>query len=280
MLKQELKFILKKNKRSGANSLYLRSLLKEYLQVLVLSFLYNDRQYQDKLIFTGGTCLRHLFDLPRLSEDLDFDCVSELETGAIADDIQTYFTNSYGYRELKISIKQKGKQILLKFPLLRELELADSGESNWLYIKLDLSLVAEGSFETHKTARSIFGYNFVALHYDLPSLFAGKVNAILTRELKVGRENKETIKGRDFFDLLWYLKKGVKPNLQFLEKKLSWPELSIEDLGKKIDKKVELACSKYKQDFRNDLLPFIEAEMFVNNYVDNYFDEYQRLKQW
>ena len=70
MLIDDLKIIVDRNKEM--NSLYLRNLLKEVLQIYTLNFVYTS-VYADKFLFKGGTCLRFCFDLPRLSEDLDFD---------------------------------------------------------------------------------------------------------------------------------------------------------------------------------------------------------------
>ena len=57
---------------SGAqNLLFRRNLLKEYLQVVVLDYLYSHPDYSE-LVFYGGSCLAHCFGLKRLSEDLDF----------------------------------------------------------------------------------------------------------------------------------------------------------------------------------------------------------------
>ena len=53
------------------NNLFKRTLLKEYLQIVILDYLYSHPQYSD-LVFYGGSCLAHCFGLNRLSEDLDF----------------------------------------------------------------------------------------------------------------------------------------------------------------------------------------------------------------
>ena len=53
------------------NNLYKRNLLKEYLQIVVLDFIYSHPVYS-QLLFYGGSALAHCFDLQRLSEDLDF----------------------------------------------------------------------------------------------------------------------------------------------------------------------------------------------------------------
>lgn len=56
--------------RETASSIFKRNLVKEYLQVLILSFLYSHEDYRN-LVFYGGSSLRHCYGLPRLSEDLE-----------------------------------------------------------------------------------------------------------------------------------------------------------------------------------------------------------------
>jgi len=70
---EETKTILKDliAKSETNNKLFKRNVLKGYLQVLVLDFIYSDPDYS-QLFFYGGSCLAHCFGLNRLSEDLDF----------------------------------------------------------------------------------------------------------------------------------------------------------------------------------------------------------------
>jgi predicted nucleotidyltransferase component of viral defense system len=277
MIIEYLEKIIKNEKQKNSNKLYLRSLIKEYLQILVLEYIYTSDKYKSNLIFTGGTCLRHIYGLERLSEDLDFDFLKDFDTKELAEDIRIYFKSKMKYTDLNISIKQKGKQILLKFPCLKSLDLANESESDFLYIKMDLEKVLGKSFKTEKTSKNIFGSNFVALHYNLPSLFTGKITAILTRNLLEGKENRETIKGRDFYDLLWYLKKDVRVNMEFLQERLM-EQISIQDLTKRLNEKVILATTKYSNDFKNDLLPFIKNAEFIQDYVKNYQNEFNRYE--
>ena len=90
MIVNNLKIILDKN--NDKNSLYLRNLLKEQLQNYILNYIYNS-QYGEKFIFKGGTCLRFCFELPRLSEDLDFDVedFSRFDFNKFIEDIKNYF---------------------------------------------------------------------------------------------------------------------------------------------------------------------------------------------
>lgn len=278
MILSYIKEIVSEELNKGSNPLYIRSVIKEYLQILVLEYIYTSNEFKSNLIFTGGTCLRHFYGIDRLSEDLDFDFIKPVDTKEIASKIGDYFKSSLKYSELTISIKQHGKQILLKFPILRKIGFAEANESEMLYIKIDVTLLDVKSYKIERTSKNAFGYNFVALHYDLPSLFAGKISAILTRNLLTGKDNAQTIKGRDFYDLLWYLKKGVQVNINLVMEKTKIPNLDLEGLKNLVDHKVNLACTRYKNDFANDLVPFINNKNFIIDYVDNYLEEYKRYK--
>lgn len=275
MINEYLEKLTREEERKGSNILYVRSILKEYLQILVLEYIYTSYKHKTNLIFTGGTCLRHIYNIERLSEDLDFDFLREVDTQEMAENIKRWFESKMRYNDLNISIKQRGKQILLKFPCLKQLNLASKSDSDFLYIKIDLEKVSGKSFNTEKTSKSVFGSNFVALHYDLPSLFTGKIVAILTRNLLKGKENREMLKGRDFYDLLWYLKKGVVLNKELLEEKLG-KKIDNQELKKILNEKVAMATTKFKNDFKNDLLPFISNHRFLEDYLKNYQNEFNR----
>jgi len=72
MIKQILKRIVQDKKLQGKSKFLIRNYLREYIQYLVLSLLYNQKKMKN-LVFKGGSCLRICYGLPRLSEDLDFD---------------------------------------------------------------------------------------------------------------------------------------------------------------------------------------------------------------
>src|SRR3990167_3080723 len=72
MIEQILQEIVQEKKLQGNGKSLIRNYLKEYIQYLVLSLLYNQNKMKN-LVFKGGSCLTLCFHLPRLSEDLDFD---------------------------------------------------------------------------------------------------------------------------------------------------------------------------------------------------------------
>ena len=275
MIYKELEKIVLDSKRKGNSEIYIRNLLKEYLQIYVLNYIYTNKEYNKNLIFTGGTCLRHFYNLPRLSEDLDFDYNREFNSKNLLDNLLGYFQSKYQYTDMSPALKQDGKQILLKFPILRSLNLTQGNESEMLYIKIDLKPNPSDTYKTEISSKSMSGFNFVALHYDLSTLMAGKILAILTRKQLIGKDNRETVKGRDYFDLLWYLKQEIMPNIERISAVLN-EKITMGDLKERLDNKVTILMSNYKNDFKSDLLPLIENQDFIPIYIDNYMEEYNR----
>ncbi|PIP87766.1 hypothetical protein COW80_04150 [Candidatus Beckwithbacteria bacterium CG22_combo_CG10-13_8_21_14_all_01_47_9] len=280
MIINELKEIIREQTQKGLSGAYIRNALKEYLQVYVLNFLYTTDQYKQALIFTGGTCLRHCFNLNRLSEDIDFDQLAAIDVKQLANSLSDYFSKKYLYSDLKISIKQKGRQLLLKFPVLQALKLVSQSESDWLYVKLDISLSDSKKFQTKTTLKNIYGFNYVMKHYSLADLMSGKIAAVLTRQRFWGESNQTTIKGRDYFDLLWFLDKQIIPNLSRINDLIK-ETLSSKELVERLNEKVDLATSKFKLDFKRDLLPFVTlSETSISDYLESYQDNYLEKVQY
>jgi predicted nucleotidyltransferase component of viral defense system len=270
MILEELKKIVREQQRAGRSENYIRNALKEYLQVYVLYFIYTTPQYRQNLIFTGGTCLRHFFDLQRLSEDLDFDCVTKCDSTALANDLKEFFNKKYKYHDVRTAIKQGGRQILLKFPVMKLLGIAENTDSDWVYVKIDLSPLASAHYATQTSTKSSYGMNYAAKHYDLPSLMAGKLHAVLMRQ-------RHAIKGRDYFDLLWFVKKAIRPNLQRLSDMLERP-VTLDELRTEIDKKVASFASRHKGNFESDMIPLLSDPNMVPIYIDSFHEEYLRSR--
>jgi len=278
MIDQELASIVQQEQVKGTHQPYIRSLLKEYLQIRILFFIYTTKEYDQNLIFTGGTCLRHFYNIERLSEDVDFDYLDNINVNQLQQDLEDYFVKKEKYNQIQISVHQRGDQILLKFPVLYQLGLANFSQSDLLYIKLDLSANLSPHYSVITSSASKCGFNFVAKHYDLPDLMAGKIHAILSREYLRGKDNRLSVKGRDYYDLLWFVKQAIKPNLARLSDLLG-RRVSSADISQELDRKVDLITTKLKTDFKNDLLPFLLNPEAVPGFVDNYQDEYNRHKK-
>lgn len=183
------------------------SRVRELLQIIALKIMY-DKDSLDRLVFVGGTALRILFDLRRFSEDLDFSLHEKggYDFQKMMDELKSGF-NLYG---LKVDIKVKDSKTVhcahLKFSkILKELGLSPLADQK-ITIKLDVDTNPPKGARVEKTMVNKT-YMFYVTHNDLPSLFAGKLHACFYRKF---------VKGRDFYDFIWYLGKKIKPNYELL----------------------------------------------------------------
>ncbi|MCP4755607.1 MAG: nucleotidyl transferase AbiEii/AbiGii toxin family protein [Proteobacteria bacterium] len=190
---------------------YLVNCLKEYIQLYVLECIYNDSSLK-KFIFTGGTALQKCFGLDRLSEDIDVDSPTAINHTLISERIGEYFKNAYGYKDLSVSVKGRQKTIYLKFPVLKQLSLSEPNESEQVFVKIDIAPLVSDNYSTRISVINRHNINVLVKHYDLPSLFAGKLHAVVTRSYFKGRKSEIAFKGRDFYDLFWFLNRKEQPN--------------------------------------------------------------------
>ena len=265
MVIQNLKAVLTKS-GSLENRDFVRNLLKEELQVFVLNFVYTST-YKN-LIFTGGTCLRKFYGLPRISEDLDFDINNtSFDFDGFQKDLKEYFVKDLQYRNL--DLKFKNLTVFLKFPVLREIGFSTASDTDILFLRLDFSFNKDSHFNTETQLFSAYDFSFLAKTYDFGTLLANKIAAFLTRGYKKGPEQSESFKGRDVFDLIWMLgeakKTGSRVNLQRISGLLGIKDKK--DLRKKILEKIEKIDSK---DLYNDLRPFFKDTGFVDNFCQNF----------
>ena len=265
MIIDSLKKIVDQNRE--VDPLYLRNLLKENLQYYVLNFVYGSK-WGENLLFKGGSCLRMFFDLPRLSEDLDLDFINK-DSFVLANfllDLEKYFSRTLQYKNLQTKLSGKENIIYLKFPLLDKLGLAESGEkTKILFLRVDLAWAVGKKYKTEISLKSTYDFSFLVRRYSLEDLFAGKIAAILQRTSKEKGGVKPRTKGRDYFDLAWFLEKKITPNFGYLQEIVSIDTQA--DLKLKLKKKIEALDLKILQD---DLMPLFKDKVFVRNFVKNY----------
>lgn len=284
VIEEKLRNIVAKLNREKIPSQYIRTALKEYMQSYVLNFIYGESDYGNVFIFTGGTCLRKVYGLSRLSEDLDFDITEEVDIKVFSEELKNYFVKKYMLKGVSVSIKQNGRQVLLKLSVLQKLGLATFNESPMLYLKLDITKSMSNRYKLQTKLLNDFDFNYLAKFYDFGTLMTGKIMAILYRNRLWGKENLETIKGRDYYDILWFLEKKVEPNYErayeLIQKEASVVVSDKSKLWDMVDAKVNLATTKFKEDFKRDLLPFIDNNNILSGYVDSYLDNYKREQEY
>jgi len=267
MLKDILKNLTAEKKQAGLPDFVIVNFLKEVLQFPVLSFIYNRQAYKN-MIFTGGSCLRACYGLPRLSEDLDFDLTAvdfkKLDLKKMGEELVTYFQNDF---LLPVSYRSQGSvRLYLKFPILKELGLLYGEGSDFLYVKIEPSQSQFKKFNTELTPLSTYGFNFLVKNYDLKFLMTGKIMAILERQWFKGEDNTIDIKGRDFYDLYWYLTKGVEPDFVTLAQRFNIK--NEKSLKKILKQKIEQEVSGEKLAY--DLKNFFADQPFVAGFCKNY----------
>jgi len=191
-----------------------RNVAREYLQARILESLQRSGA-MIPLAFHGGTALRFLYGIPRYSEDLDF----ALEREASRYGLPAYLTalrtalSTEGYQiGLRVSERKVVHSALVRFPgLLYELGLSPHrDEVLAVKIEVDTNPPAGAGLETTVVRRHVL---LQLQHHDRASLLAGKLHAILQRPY---------VKGRDLYDLLWYLSDPAwpAPNLALLNNAL------------------------------------------------------------
>lgn len=248
-----------------------RILLKEFLQSYVLDFLYNHPIYRS-LNFYGGTCLHIVYDLNRLSEDLGLDNGAQIDLSALEDDLLDVFQHSFGYQDLTIKPQRSAQgilRLLLKFPILYPLGLSPHGNEA-LHLKLEVSHHNQVA-EVINTPVFFHGRSFVPAHFSLETMMAGKMIACIERNFQRGSEDI-FIKGRDFYDLLWFMQQNIQP----LEEKLAQDgktsytsKTAMLELRKKIH---QIKTS----DLATDLLPMFESRIFIEAWLESFHQNFDR----
>ncbi len=201
------------------------NLAREYLQARILEGLQDSGAFLGWALL-GGTALRFLYSLPRYSEDLDFSTFGPSEKGRFRSSLlavsRGLAAEGYAVR-LKVKDEKVVASAFVTFDgLLHELGISPH-RSAALSVKVEVDRrPPEGAGISTTIVRKHVTLNIA--HHDRPSLLAGKLHAILSRRYT---------KGRDLYDLIWYLsdRSWPEPNLPFLNAALEqtgWngPELN------------------------------------------------------
>jgi len=225
-----------------------RNALKEIMQEIALLGLWRSKFFEHAA-FYGGTALRICHGLDRFSEDMDFTLLSP----APGFNINSYQSSlereleSFGF-EVTIEKKEKSINSKIESAFLKANTMTHflkikapfkTHRDEKIKIKLEIDTDPAPGFGTE----SIYHFEPIPYSirlYDLPSLFSGKMHALLFRR------RKSNIKGRDWYDFVWYVSNSVPLNLGYLRNKMvqtkDWPTdkpLTGEDIIAILKSKIE-----------------------------------------
>lgn len=212
-------------KKQGRHGQKILNLIKEDpLHLMVLDFLYTHKTYKGCVMY-GGSILRMAYDLPRMSVDLDFQIDVPLDQESFQKEISDYFKDKYGYKNVRLSFGTEEKDTMvvkINFSGLEAFKIPDVAFTT-LKIRVDLNRFDTGVFQ--QVLIPIRNeYAIDVRTYPIATLMASKIAAALNRvQYGVSDSSGQSLladyKGRDIYDLIWYLQKGVIPNLRYLAKK-------------------------------------------------------------
>lgn len=253
--------------------------LREILQEVALLGLWRIKFFEHAA-FYGGTALRILFGLDRYSEDLDFSLLKpskDFSMGLFGESLKRE-VESYGF-DVDIVHKAGVSQIdsaFLKANTHRELLMIGAGESvvrgvhprQNLKIRIEVDTDPPGGFET-ESRYVLQPIPFAVRTYTLPDLFAGKLHAVLCRRWK------SRAKGRDWYDLVWYVSHHPEVRLSHLEARMrqtgDWDgkrnlsaEKAIELLHARID------ITEVDQ-IRQEVAPFVKDQRSLDVWSREFF---------
>jgi predicted nucleotidyltransferase component of viral defense system len=252
-----------------------RNHLKQALQSLVLDYIYNHSLYRG-LNFYGGTCLHIIYNLNRLSEDIDFDNSLGINLDHLGNDLFGHFQKNWRYSEITVKRQESETGIIrltLRFPVLYELGLSPHRDE-MLHLKVEVSQHPQSAI-IQRTPVIHFGRSFVPSHFSLETMMAGKMLACLERSFQIGSTGI-AIKGRDFYDLLWFMQQRIHPLEQKLERD-GVESYTVASAMFALQKKVEQIK---RRDLEIDLLPLFEQHAFIEAWIASFHANFDAFLQY
>lgn len=257
-----------------------KNAIKEVIQEIVLCGL-SKSGFFDDAAFYGGTALRIFYGLDRYSEDLDFSLLYKNKDF----DMKKYFPiledtiKSFGLN-VEIELKNKTKDSNIQSAFLKgnttehlllfypDDTIAGINSNEKVKIKFEIDTMPPG-LATYETKYRLLPIPYSAKLYDEPSLFSGKIHALICRSWK------SRVKGRDLYDYIFYLARNTEFNLPHLREKLIDSNY--------IDESVKLSCDTVKdmlikrfneinfEEAKLDVMPFIKDTSVLDIWSKNFF---------
>lgn len=255
--------------------------LREVMQEIALAAL-SRTDFFEKAAFYGGTALRIFHQLDRFSEDLDFSLLSTDPDFSLEPYFQSLM-KEFAALGMNVSIREKekkertgiGSAFLKTETIWKELILEDivrqAGirSNKNITIKLEVDRQPPSGFSTEEKLLTR-PFSFYVKCFTLPSLFAGKMHALLFRKWK------NRVKGRDWYDLEWYIRQGIPLNtthfLQRAKDTGDWQQNSISPAQISELLRNRIATVSFDA-VRRDVSRFIKHDQVLQIWSSAYFND-------
>ena len=244
-----------------------RNAIFEVNQQIILAGLYNGGFFNEAA-FYGGTCLRIFHGLQRFSEDMDFSLLAPNEDY----DFTKYFQpiiDQFALVDRNVEIKKKDKK---NFGKVESAFLKDNTDvyditfqtEKSIKIKIEVDTQPPMSFHTEQKLL-LLPESFMTRCFTLPCLYAGKMHALVYRAWK------KRVKGRDWYDLEWYVRHNVPLNFTHLHERAL--QFNNEDITKEsfLEKLNEHLSTTDINQVKADVLPFIRNPKEMAIWSNDYF---------
>jgi len=258
-----------------------KNALKEIVQEIALLGLYRSGFFS-KAAFYGGTALRIFHGLDRFSEDLDFSLLesnNSFQISRYTKSIQSEL-GAYGF-EMRVEEKTKSTESAIKSAFIKggtEIHLlkinsirkpvkgVHANEQLKIKLEVDTNPPAGAEYEVKYQLNPI---PFSVRLFSPESLFAGKMHALLCRSWG------KRVKGRDFYDYIWYLSHNFKIDLDHLSERMRQTGHLANDTMLSNDLLLDKLLARFKEiDFeqaKRDVLPFIKNAQSLDLWSEEFF---------
>ena len=263
--------------------------LREVMQEIALLGLWRSKFFENAA-FYGGTALRVLYGLDRFSEDLDFSLLEKRKNFDLGDYSEALKRElaSFGFA-VEIESRPKPASAAIQSAFLKadtrtqmitvefDKGLVQKVHRNQvLKIKLEIDVDPPPGFVT-EVRYLLRPVPFSVRTFSLPDLFAGKMHAVLCRGWK------SRVKGRDWYDLVWFAAYHPELHLAHLEQRMRqtghWTKsvsLTAEDLRDLVSKRIEKVDI---DQIRREVEPFVKDAAALAIWSKEFFlDVASRIK--
>jgi len=236
-----------------------------------------------KAAFYGGTALRIFYNLERFSEDLDFSLLipdpdfrfeslipilrNEVESLGLKVDIEEKVKTKESNIK-SVFVKGNTREHCLLFYPNRDQDIVILHSDEIIKVKFEIDIDPPLYANTEMKYRLLPSPYQVRV-FDLPSLFAGKIDAVLRRNWRT------RVKGRDFYDYLYFLSLNVPVNLRHLKARLVQSDFIEVSFILNRSSLIELLVTRFETiDFaeaKRDVLPFVKDIHKLDMWSSDFF---------